>query len=134
MASSMLETLKYNQTLAKDLQSDDEYLIQLLRQNLPVAPAILVADIADPEALDIALVAMAVPSDAAEVAVLPPAAAAPLAPAEAVLAPVAAAEAGQLAADGSVTLTLYTCQRLIMRRPTLPRGQPGADKECSRIT
>lgn len=58
---------------------------------MPVlAPVVLVADIADPEALDMAPVAAAVP----------------LAPVAALLAPVAPAEAGQLAAEGNVTLTL----------------------------
>ena len=55
-----------------------------------LAPVVLVADIGNPEALDMAPVATAVP----------------LAPVAALLAPVAPAEAGQLAAEGNVTLTL----------------------------
>lgn len=73
---------------------------------MPVlVPIVLVVDMTEPEALDMAPVATVALLEVAEVAVLPPATAAPLAP-DAVLAPVAASEAGQLAAEGSVTLTL----------------------------
>lgn len=99
MATSMLKTLDFaNNQQIGSRGNWRQFGCGILPVLVPVlVPVILVADIDVPETLDVTPVAMAVPFEAAETALLAT---------DAALVPVPTAEAEQLAAEGNVTLTL----------------------------